>query len=88
MGRNSIEKKPSHVIGTNRPVFINKYPAGKDKANEGSVEEIENAGVMSEGSHPAKKRGFFARIWSHYKRWWCYYALGGVIFLAIALPIL
>ncbi|KAL5348914.1 hypothetical protein ACLOAV_006339 [Pseudogymnoascus australis] len=77
MGQDSIEKKPSHVIGANRPVFINKYPAGKDKANEGSVEQIENAGVISEGSHPAKKRGCFARLWSHYKRFL-------VIFPAIA----
>ncbi|OBT61226.1 hypothetical protein VE03_08700 [Pseudogymnoascus sp. 23342-1-I1] len=87
MGGDSIEKKPSHVIGASRPDFLNNYPGGKDKANEGSVEQIENAGVIGEDSHPAKKRGFFARLWSHYKRWWCYYGLGGVIFLAILLPI-
>ena len=87
IGKDSIEKKPSHVIGANRPDFTAGRRAGKDKANEGSVEQIENAGVMGEDSHPAKKRGCFASLWSHYKRWWCYYGIGGVIFLAI-LPIL
>ena len=91
MGRtreDSIEKKPSDVIGANRPNFTAGHRAGKDRVSKGSVEQIENAAVTSEGSYPAKKRGYFSRLWSHYKRWWCYYGLGGVIFLAIMLPIL
>ncbi|KFY24485.1 hypothetical protein V493_05214 [Pseudogymnoascus sp. VKM F-4281 (FW-2241)] len=84
---NSIEKKPTHIIGANRPDFTAGHRAGKEKASRGSFEQIENAGVTGEDSTPVKKRGYFARFWSHYKRWWCYYGLGGVIFLAIFLPI-
>lgn len=87
-GEDTTEKKPSHVIGANRPDFTAGHRAGKNKTSHGSVEQIENAGVMGEKSHPAKKRGCFARFWSHFKRWWCYYAIAGVIFLAIILPIL
>ncbi|OBT43684.1 hypothetical protein VE00_05562 [Pseudogymnoascus sp. WSF 3629] len=83
----SIEKKPSHVIGANRPDFTAGHRSGKDKGSMGSVQQIENAGVMDENSHPAKKRGCFARFWAHYKRHWCFYGLGGVIFLAIFLLI-
>lgn len=84
----SIEKNPSHIIGANRPNFTADHRSSKEKVSKGSVEQIENASVMDEGSHPAKKNGCFSRLWSHYKRWWCYYGLGGVLFLAIVLPIL
>ncbi|KFY44966.1 hypothetical protein V494_01219 [Pseudogymnoascus sp. VKM F-4513 (FW-928)] len=84
-GGDSIEKGTSHVIGANRPDFTAGH--GKDKASQGTVEQIENAGILGEDAHPAKKRGCWGRFWVHYKKWWCYYALGGVIFLAIILPI-
>ncbi|KFY47496.1 hypothetical protein V495_01934 [Pseudogymnoascus sp. VKM F-4514 (FW-929)] len=86
-GEDAIEKKPSHVIGANRPDFTAGHRAGKDKASRGSVEQIENAGAMSEESLAKKPRGCFARFWLHFKRRWCYYAIGLVIFLAIILPV-
>jgi hypothetical protein len=35
-----------------------------------------------------RKPGFWKRLWLHYKRYWILYAIAGVIFLAVFLPVL
>lgn len=32
--------------------------------------------------------GLWKRLWIHYKRYWVFYAIAGVIFLAVFLPVL
>lgn len=45
-------------------------------------------GPKARDSTSKKPRGFWARRWKHFKRYWLCYGILGVIFLAIFLPVL
>lgn len=85
----SIDRGSKHVIGANRGALSGMSYASKEKSNEPNVQQVEH--VASENGKPmavAPKKGVFTTLWTHYKRWWICYTIGGIIFLAIILPIL
>ena len=85
----SIDRGSKHVIGANRGDFSGMSYASKEKSNEPTVQQVEH--VASENGKPVAvvpKKGRFATLWTHYKHWWICYTIGGVILLAILLPIL
>lgn len=85
----SSDRDGSDVIGANRPDFSGMAYAKKEKSQEASVQQVENADLVKDKPVPAvPKKGIFGRFWAHYKRRWCWYTLGGIIFLAIMLPVL
>lgn len=82
-------KESKYVIGANRGDVAGLPLASKEVSNDASVHQIENATKGDKNPHSAiSKRECFATLWTHYKRWWCCYTLGGIIFLVIILPIL
>ncbi|KAL4925690.1 DUF3712 domain-containing protein [Aspergillus undulatus] len=58
-------------------------PSGKSKA-VGPGAEIEHVEAVAVGEEKPKKR---QRLKRHFARFWCCYLLGGIIFLAIFLPV-
>lgn len=57
-------------------------PAGGDEGSK--LEQVESAGGLSLATNRTRKEKF-AR---HWKRFWCIYLIGNVIFLTIFLPVL
>ncbi|KAL5363594.1 hypothetical protein BJX96DRAFT_178207 [Aspergillus floccosus] len=53
------------------------------ESRDGSQEETGNY----IGAKREKPRGFWSRLWKHFKRYWLCYGLLGVVFLAIFLPV-
>jgi hypothetical protein len=86
---NEIDRGSKHVIGANRGDFLGMDYANREKSNKTDVQQVENV-ASEDGKLVAitPKKSLFARWWAHYKRWWICYTIGGIIFLAIFLPVL
>jgi hypothetical protein len=85
----SIDRGSKHVIGANRGDFSGMSHASKEKSNEPNVQQVEH--VASENVKPVvvvPEKGVFTTFWTHYKHFWICYTIGGIILLAILLPIL
>jgi len=56
----------------------------KEKATVERIETIKS----DPGIVRPKKKGIFARLWAHYKRYFCCYFIAGVVLAAVLLPVL
>ncbi|GES56847.1 hypothetical protein ATEIFO6365_0001005300 [Aspergillus terreus] len=64
-----------------KPTYIDPGKVSMD--SDGAQEEM----VNYMGARREKPRGFWSRLWNHFKRFWICYGLLGVVFLAIFLPV-
>jgi hypothetical protein len=61
----------------------------KEKGHEEHIEQVQTHQAYTPVKEPEEERpGFFGRLWRHFKRFWCFYFIAGIIFLAIMLPVL
>src|ERR1700761_5154847 len=81
-----------NIAMSGRGDFSRDWEKGKEKAlatsdtNSGSVQKIENIAVVEEV--PKAKLSRRKRLWRHYKRYWCCYAILFVVACAVGFPIL
>ncbi|KAJ5682073.1 uncharacterized protein N7477_002013 [Penicillium maclennaniae] len=74
-------KEGKYVLGSNRGPLLTSNAENQVSASE--LEKIESAGGLSLHKVPTRKEKFQR----HWKRFWLFYCIGNVIFLAIFLPI-
>ncbi|KAL1954132.1 hypothetical protein VTO42DRAFT_1712 [Malbranchea cinnamomea] len=74
---NKFPADSKYAIGAHRTW---SEPAVKGESSGASSQHVEQAQL-------APRPGLFRRLWRHFKRYWCLYGIGGVIFLAIFLPV-
>lgn len=80
-------KTPSAaVIGARKASLDSEESDKRDDASQEGLDTTETG--MYIGARREKPRGFWSSVWKHFKRYWLCYALLGVIFLAIFLPVL
>ncbi|KAJ5145355.1 hypothetical protein N7448_002747 [Penicillium atrosanguineum] len=75
-------KEGKFVLGSNRGPLLTSNAENQFSASE--LEKIESAGGLSLHKVPTRKE----KLQRHWKRFWLFYCIGNVIFLAIFLPIL
>ncbi|KAF7715338.1 Uncharacterized protein PECH_007249 [Penicillium ucsense] len=86
MGKRSVDDRPAYLssddakysLGVNR----GPLPTGGDENSK--LEQVDSAGGVSLATTHRTRRQRMAR---HWKRFWCCYLIGNIIFLAIFLPI-
>jgi hypothetical protein len=75
------EKDSKYVIGKDR--HFADQTKGKTVPNGSNGASAEHVEVVE-----TPKPNFTRRAILHYRRWWCLYAVGVIVFLAIFLPVL
>ena len=81
-------KDPSkHAIGSWRSWGSPKEDGTAKEISPGaSAQHVEEEAAATEEQRA--RPGLFKRMWLHYKRYWIWYTIAAVIFLAIFLPVL
>lgn len=79
----ALTEESKYVIGANRN--LGKLKESKDPF-DADVEHVEH--VEDDGERAGKTKRAQALIKKHWRRFWCCYLVGSIVFLAIFLPIL
>ena len=82
------DDRPAYLSSDNAKYSLGVHrgplaPASLDGSSK--LEHVESAGGLSLATTNRTRKAAFAR---HWKRFWCCYLIGNVIFLAIFLPVL
>jgi hypothetical protein len=85
MGK-TIDDRPAYLTSDDAKYSLGVHRGPLDTAglDDAKLEKVETAGGLSLATTQTRKEKF-AR---HWKRFWCCYLIGNVIFLAIFLPVL
>lgn len=85
MGKNT-DDRPAYLTSDDAKysLGVHRGPLVPDGVDGAKLEKVETAGGLSLATTQTRREKF-AR---HWKRFWCCYLIGNVIFLAIFLPVL
>jgi hypothetical protein len=83
MGKNT-DDRPAYLSADDAKYSLGVHRGPLTPVDDSKLEQVQSAGGISLATNRTKKEKF-AR---HWKRFWCCYLVGNVIFLAIFLPIL
>lgn len=86
MGKQIVDR-PAYLSSDDAKysVGLHRGPLPPDGLDESSkLEQVESAGGRSLATTRTRKQ----KLAAHWKRFWCLYLVGNVIFLAIFLPVL
>lgn len=80
------DDRPAYLSsdGAKYSLGVHRGPLAPAGVDDPKLEQVQSAGGISLATNRSKKEKF-AR---HWKRFWCCYLIGNVIFLAIFLPVL
>jgi hypothetical protein len=80
-------KEHKYVVGfSSMPQYPAATLAAKGSKNKGI--DIEHVETVEKPSEKENKKSRVQKVKLHYRRFWCCYLVGGIIFLAIFLPLL
>lgn len=80
-------KEHQYVIGfRHMPQYPQAAMGAKGIKHKGT--DIEHIETVEKASEKSNKRTRMQKVKHHYRRFWCCYLVGGIIFLAIFLPLL
>ncbi|KAJ5202100.1 uncharacterized protein N7498_006763 [Penicillium cinerascens] len=74
-------KEGKYILGANRGPLLTSD--AENQMSESELEKVQSAGGMSLTRVPTRKQ----KLQRHWKRFWLFYCIGNVIFLAIFLPV-
>jgi hypothetical protein len=87
MGKKVLDDRPAYLSSDNAKYSLGVHrgplPTSHDETSK--LEQVESVGGISLATTHRTRKQKMAR---HWKRFWCCYLVGNVIFLAIFLPIL
>lgn len=83
-------KSANFVIGTNRNLALldDKTERKARETLDLELKGLDDANSTSEDKHIGKVKTVRTKVLKHWRRFWCCYLLGAVVFLAIFLPVL